>query len=60
MNRDGDKTESCLWCGESEAQGAKLKPYHCTRHAKFVCIDTAACDERIRLRILLGPPSGAK
>lgn len=52
-----DKTNECLWCGLSEAMGAKLAA-RCASfggRARFTCIDTKACDERICRRILFGP-----
>lgn len=46
------KTEECLWCGRSEADGAELTSYlfggRLPRHA---CTDKDACTERIRMRV---------
>lgn len=52
-----DKTESCMWCGGSEALGFKLKektPCLAGR-SRFVCADNAACEKRIKTALIVGP-----
>lgn len=52
-----DNTEECLWCGGREGFGGtvlKEKPNCFGGRARWVCVDTKACDARIKRRILLG------
>lgn len=52
-----NKTESCLWCGKSEALGAVLKekPNCFGGRSRWVCVDSKACEAWIKRQILLGP-----
>lgn len=59
---DRNKTEECLWCGTSEARGAVLQP-KCNAfggRSRWVCVDKAACEKRIKSRILMGATDPAR